>query len=691
MDNTNTNSIKTDKIRHIIRNVIYNLFKITTLKKDNITGEYVIDMKKMNQYHMKVYNIPIDDNNTLKLNKREYTLLLFRVIEQYIPSFSVNNVLYQAFIYNNKDFMISNNNHYKSHVNPSECNLDLNIERTLTYLSDTYTMYILISIQDLTNVYVEFRKYLDNLFNDTNTVNNYMVLLEKNKSGSFYIKGYNYTKYKASISNNIFTTDNDDTIYIFMLFYTFMIRQCKYNILFSNLSVELFDKINKKVVAHRNKLFLQKSYDGNTLTEINAFQYEPYGSNDGISFAEMNIESFYTMLSNKMNSLKSNPKYKDVININFDTRTATCNIGVQKIAESVNDEFCTIYSTFWFHCMLNTLSMIYSHDNMITSKQHLINKSNQTTEMLSTVPIKDWIRMIDEEITGLKKTYKMKYDKKKYSIKELIIIRKDMMYEDYNNNKNIFHSKKINFKMYCDKLVSIFNKYHKETDKIDINTFMKYYVEMLSEWKHVNNIDIIINNIDKLRNNEYFSIFVNYVMYLFEIVHNNNYLTKNEFDILNNFANDKTLMKTLAVMYKYNVFQNNKLKGQELDEHTEYQKELKERNDYLKTIENTDTNLKQSDDKESIGDVVGHTVFMQMHKELDDETESFSKSCNEDDDCTKLNKNLYCDKTNMICNHNKKEITEECNNDDECYSGLCESYKSKHSGKTVKYCRKKKL
>ena len=77
-----------------------------------------------------------------------------------------------------------------------------------------------------------------------------------------------------------------------------------------------------------------------------------------------------------------------------------------------------------------------------------------------------------------------------------------------------------------------------------------------------------------------------------------------------------------------------------------------------------------------------------MLDELNEETESFQIDCESDNDCKSTNTNLKCSENN-ICTHDKLEITEKCERDDDCYSGYCKESKHKKTGETVKYCRKK--
>lgn len=92
-----------------------------TIKDEN---EY-FDIEKLNDYFNTEYYITKDKskNEYYYLNKKEYVLLLFRVIEHMIPDISINDVFFRDF-YNKNLSILSKDNQY---LEPIYCNLDIKI------------------------------------------------------------------------------------------------------------------------------------------------------------------------------------------------------------------------------------------------------------------------------------------------------------------------------------------------------------------------------------------------------------------------------------------------------------------------------------------------------------------------------------------------------------------------------------
>lgn len=180
-------------------------------------------------------------------------------------------------------------------------------------------------------------------------------------------------------------------------------------------------------------------------------------------------------------------------------------------------------------------------------------------------------------------------------------------------------------------------------------------------------------NLYKLTEVEYYNIFVNYCYLLFELSYNNNYMSKKDFDYLNNFLNKPEFINLITENYNENIYYKTPDNIDKI-----YEKELKERNDlYTKNLKN-DT---------SISEIIGNVEFENIMNELEDETQSFQVRCKTDVQCKKINSNLYC--KDEICNHDKFEIGEKCKDDNDCYSNFCKESKNKKTNESVRYCRKK--
>jgi hypothetical protein len=150
-------------------------------------------------------------------------------------------------------------------------------------------------------------------------------------------------------------------------------------------------------------------------------------------------------------------------------------------------------------------------------------------------------------------------------------------------------------------------------------------------------------------------------------------MSKKDFEYLNNFLNKPEFINLITENYDENIYYK---KQDNIDKN--YEKELKERNElYSKNFKN-DT---------IIPEIIGNVEFKNMIDELKEETNSYQVSCNTDNDCKKYNSNLYCN--DKLCNHDKLEISEKCNKDDDCYSNYCKESKNKKTNENVRYCRKK--
>jgi len=664
-------------IKKIIRNIINSYAKKTILKYDYDSKKYVLDIKKLHEYFNSNYYIPIDDNGkTIVLDKRDYTLLLFRTVEQFLPSFNINNALYNSLLQN-----IKINNSLSEHIDPSDCNIDIRVTLNKNTVGEYHEIIISLPENDSDKILNNFEKYLKNN-HDNILVNRYMGLLNKMKKKAFSVENYFSLRYYLNIDTN-----DKSTCYVFISLLTFLILSCKTNYIFSNLGLELNDTIKKTRGLHRNKLFFQKEYDtNNNIIKINAFHYEPHGTTSGFSLNQMKIEKVYNRLNDIINKLKQDNIYKNIYNINFNINKTSCPIGVQTITAKEDVGYCSIFSTFWFNIFINTLINISAYDNFIKYKKNLNNNIK-----LSNIPISDWIHLIDSEIIEFKKYYDVSYDDNKYDLEYILTLKKYMFIEDYSKHKYYFmdyyqiNNEQTFYETIKNKMLS---KY--KNNKITIETFLNYYENILNEYgSKSNEIKDIIKNMHKLKTAEYFNIFVIYAHNLFEIAYKNDYFSQDELKQLNNFLNDPKLIeyiKDFIFPHKIKTISNINLTN--IQEEYEYKKEYEQRKKYIEKSNNRNNkiNIKEY----NIPQIIGNKEFENMMNEQEDERNKILKNnCYTDQTCKNINKNLYCDYKTKLCTHNKMSIGEDCIEDKDCLSEYCKETKNSKLGITVKYCRNK--
>lgn len=523
---------------NVIKNIIGDIVN-KYLNKNN-----VLDVNKIKEYQNITYRITQNDNNKcLTFNKKEYILLLNRIIEYISTDVSINKILYTN-TYNDIDI----NDLYN----------DICLElKYYKYNKNIYNNEIFFSIiipEKYNNLILnKYKEYLLS-FNHNDIVNKYMNLLNKNCVVKEDIIGYKKFKYSFDLNSQIENEsdendkndennenendededDEDDekyTEYLIINLLLFCINNCKLNHVFYNMALILRDhtsNINKPVIdSHRNKILFYK-HDSNT---IKAFQYDPHGNTNSFSKDDMNISILYKLLNDKIKYFSI--IHKDLIPINFDIDISMCTDGPQYYVKSEDIGYCTIFSTFWFDIFLRILK----------------------TNVLSNIPIENWIGLIDEEIISLKNNYIVRYSNDLFDINDILSTFVYIFKEDFKLNKIFFNKKEIhNEKQYIDmitnRILTKFNKEFNKDKKININMVYDYYHCVLDEYVS-DDKDILINIKSKrfkLKELEYFSIFVNYAYDLFEQIYTNKHNKVN----LNNF--NKFITDPNFLIYLYYTF-----------------------------------------------------------------------------------------------------------------------------------------
>jgi len=546
--------IKLNEVQYIIRNTIHNIMKKQIYKPEieidpetnekNTVYKY-LDMDKMESYQYKSYYLPYDYiNKYLKLNKKEYYLLLFRIIQVYVEGYKINDALYDMYL-NKEEKLTSLSNLFYENKKYEKIGEKCNLNNVVNILDNTKKVEfgVVIQVNEEKEIFEKFKNYYLKIHNSLDDYNKYYKILDNMK---FTLPTHVVTRNNIYYLNNI--EMNDEEYFILFTFFTFLILNCKKNNLFINFA--LYDNSNPNAnsdSAHKNMLFLQKKYDlFYRINEINIYHYEPHGTESGFSYKEMDIENIYEKISKRIKILKNNLLYnKFLININFIPKKAVCKLGAQALTASEDIGYCMIFSTFWYNCFLNVLDNINQYDNKYSYKLNFLDK-------LSNIPVEEWINEIDYNIT-LYKEFEVKYPQTEYEINKLLSLMKYVIIEDFKSLKNNLNIKSVNtsenFYNYIKKqiLYSIRNN-NKKTFKIE-DFFEMYYEELKKLNLNSNLLDSIKNKKNKLKTAEYFSIFVNFAKNLYKMLSYNNredidkYINKDDRKNISNYIVNDTFFE----------------------------------------------------------------------------------------------------------------------------------------------------
>ena len=710
---------KLEKIKKIIKITINKIVDKQLNKKniiENKNGEYIVeesfDIDKINEYFKNEYYIPYDDKKHFKLNKKEYILTLFRHIEQYIPTSNINNILIEELISEKNSIISTKNCHFIIEFEYIK-NLDSN--------KDEQNMYILVPLKYSHVLVNEYIKYLLNYYKNEDEISHFIKLLVKNHDVSNYMENYNFSRFKLDIN-----TVDLDLKFVILSFFIFLVKYCDKKYLFYSLDLSFKDKTQESQIngEHRNGLFIKKNYSNNKLTSIDIFHYEPHGTKPrtGISFSydKFEVDEYYKKIDSIIDSLKQNTMYNNfLVDINFNSKEAVCEIGIQSVSREEDIGYCTIFSSFWVYSFINILNTINKYDNKFL-------------ENLSDVPIKDWIKEIDIAISSIKDNYNIKYSKEiKYKFKDIYMLKnqnieediiyiksklpnyEDLTYDIDDKFEELLNRMKDNMHI----LITI-DEFYDEYYKI-LDNFYNFYIELIKDFKekdiYINILNKLIKNIKskkyKLNTLEHFSIFINYAYNLFEKMHNpiDEYKkkfpeeNKENIKILNEFINDDNFIKLIDRIMKKNlvniednnssaIFNLKYNKNIEKDKEDKNNKNNKNIGDLLSYVYDSKKIYSEDEEQKRTKDLEW------LKKEQEEESNKIYEKCGKKEHiCKQINPKLKCEfdeiTNEKICKppDNVKTIGEQCDVNKDCLTDYCKKYKKIVNGKekNVGICRKK--
>lgn len=661
----------------------------------------IYNLSSINDLQYKKYYFPknISKNEYYEDRKDQFALELFRFVENSIPSYSVCNTLFS--IYNKNENLVSvfSENFYKENkdffMKTEYCSFDVLIDKN----SNIFMFKIPKSKH--TELLDDFKQYYLNLNNNSSQFNyiisklNSKIMKRGPNESIYYYFDYNDT------DNNIFEIEN---AYAFFVFFNFIINKCDNNFIYCNLSM----KYNKE--GHRNKLFLQKINDSKLgkLDKINVYHYEPHGKEQGYSFFVIEIEKIYNKLSFIVDTVIKNkdPSQIFISKISFNTQSASCLVGPQALVGDVDIGYCTVFSTFWYNCLLNVVDIINFFDKK--NKDNYI--KSKLRRKLSDVPIEKWIHKIDVAITNIKDNFKINYPEKQYKISEIVKNRNYMIIDDYDLIENYIDKNYIpDLQNYITKLYKFVLKNYNNDEKITFTDFLKNYLSFIKTIIQKNipldSQNEIINkikyNFNRMRTLDYYNLFVSYCLNIYDLVNITEYVSsEDKKEITNAFMNYSekivsssqhgnivvlpNFRQTTDSDYAEYIKKINQLEA----ETQQYQQQLK------RGIAPEFTLLETKRKKEvNIIEEYGKDDYEQMMEEQKEEFENIpenirKKNCKSDLQCIyykngKKHSNMKCE--DELCVPSKDLIGTLCQKDDECMSEYCDNtHKSK-----LRFCRKK--
>lgn len=662
------------------------------------------NLKLINDIQYKKYYFPkdISINEYYEDRKDQFALELFRFVEHSIPSYSVSNTLFS--IYNKNENLVSvfGENFYKANKDyfreTEFCTMNIVV------YSEHNTFIIQIPKSKEIELLNNFEKYylkLNNNLPDFNNIKNRLKTAnvysgKPNEIVYYYINYFDY-----NIMNQF---DVEDT-YAFFIFFYFIINTCNNNFMYCNLDMQ------SKTDAHRNKLFLQKIHEPRygKLDLVNIYHYEPHGKNQGFSFQTINIEQIYEKISYMVRETIriKDPKQVFLSKISFNTQSASCLIGPQTLTADVDIGYCSVFSTFWYNCLLNVIDIINFFDNK--NQDNYIR--SKLRRKLSDVPIENWIRKIDIAITNIKYNFKINYPQKKiYKISEIVKNRTYMIIDDYDFVKNYINKLYIpDPNEYVNKLNNFMLQKYNRDEEITFSDFLQDYllfierilIKNISQQEKINILNKIQNDFNKMRTLDYYNLFVCYALNIYDLVNKTEYVSdEDKKEITNafmNYSKDIVSKSQHGNIVKIPV----RIKTSDIDY-----------NDYIKKINQLESETKQYEEQLKRGVAPEFTLLETKRRKevniieeyggddydnmMEEQREEFEnipenirkKYCKTDSQCIyykdgKRQSNLKCE--DELCVPAKDVIGTLCQRDDDCMSGYCDNtHKSK-----LRFCRKK--
>jgi len=660
------------------------------------------NLKLMNDIQYKKYYFPkdISKNEYYEDNKDQFALELFRFIEHSIPSYSVANTLFS--IYNKNENLVSvfGENFYKAnkeYFKETEfCTMSIVIfNEQNSFIIQIPKSKEIELLNNFEKYYLKLNNNLSNYKNIKNRLKSVNVYSGKpNEIVYYYINYYDY---------NIMNQFDIDDAYAFFIFFYFIINTCNNNFMYCNLDMQT------KTDAHRNKLFLQKIHEPiyGKVDMVNIYHYEPHGKNQGFSFQTINIEKIYDKISYMVTETIRIKDTNQVFlsKISFNTQSASCLIGPQTLTGEVDIGYCTVFSTFWYNCLLNIIDIINFFDNK--NEDNYI--KSKLRRKLSDVPIENWIRKIDIAITNIKYNFKINYPQKKYKISEIIKNRRYMLIDDcdfltnyinhlYISNPNYYINKLNNF---------ILQKYNKD-EEITFSDFLQDYIHFIEKILLKNITQQEKNNIlnkiqidfNKMKTLDYYNLFVCYALNIYDLVNKTEYVSdEDKKEITNAFMNySKDIVSSSQhgnIVILPNIRQTTDSDYIDyIKKLNELESETKQYKEQLKRGIAPEFTLLETKRKKEVNIIeeYGKDGYDKMMEEQKEEFENIpenirNKDCKSDSQCIyykngKKYSNLKCE--DELCVPAKDTIGTLCQRNEDCMSGYCDnSHKSK-----LRFCRK---
>ena len=667
------------------------------------------NLKLMNDIQYKKYYFPkdISINEYYEDSKDQFALELFRFVEHSIPSYSVSNTLFSIYNKNKNLVSVFGENFYKANKDyfreTEFCTMNIVV------YSEHNTFIIQIPKSKEIELLNNFEKYylkLNNNLSNFNSIKNRLKTAnvysgKPNEVVYYYINYFDY-----NIMNQF---DVDDT-YAFFIFFYFIINTCNNNFMYCNLDMQ------HQTDAHRNKLFLQKIHEPRygKLDLVNIYHYEPHGKNQGFSFQTINIEQIYKKISYMVRETIriKDPNQVFLSKISFHTQSASCLIGPQTLTADVDIGYCSVFSTFWYNCLLNVIDIINFFDNK--NQDNYI--KSKLRRKLSDVPIENWIRKIDIAITNIKYNFKINYPQKKYKIPEIIKNRTYMIIDDYNFVENYINKLYIpDPNEYVNKLNNFMLQKYNKNEEITFSDFLQDYlrfiekilIKNISQQEKINILNQIQNDFNKMRTLDYYNLFVCYALNIYDLVNKTEYVSdEDKKEITNAFMNySKDIVSKSQHGNIVKIPIRIKTTGSGDPSDIDY-------NDYIKKINQLESETKQYEEQLKRGiapestlletkrrkevniiEEYGRDDYDEMMEEQREEFENIpenirKKDCKTNSQCVyykdgKRQSNLKCE--DELCVPTKDVIGTLCQRDDDCMSDYCDNtHKSK-----LRFCRKK--
>uniref|UniRef100_A0A6C0I5I5 Uncharacterized protein n=1 Tax=viral metagenome TaxID=1070528 RepID=A0A6C0I5I5_9ZZZZ len=671
-----------DFINKLVRGVVYNLIKKQIYKKeidvDNRTVQYVYDIDTLMDIQYKKYYYPTDkEDEFYEMNKDEYCLAMFRLINFESYGINISDILQRMMINTKDNISFINSVNYK--LTKEEIN-------EINYCSYALTMFKEYDVntkqekKKKINIHIPkqkfdviLRQYEENIklnyqdyyrkYIESGKINILEALLynEQNQSYhtnsriSFYLY---YEDYKINNKTKIKKDKYFKYIgFIFFSFLLFMLKLCKHNyitmstgILLANVDNTKVDKIQSQ--SHANMIIFQITKND----KVVGIQYEPHGTKDGFSYDTFKISEYFDVI-NKY-SIQCKEIDGDFPEFVIKEKVAVCPIGIQSsnIIGNYDIGYCSIFSLFWYNCFLDIIQNI----------KRIENKYNINT--LSNIDIQLWINYIDHYMTNSKNNIILKHGDTKYDYNILLNVYQSVFKEHYKKYK-IF--KVVDSYSEYSEMINMYfeDEFIDGVEHITISEFIDMYYDnvllvLLRKQLKLNN-DIIINTSDnryKMNNIEYYNIFVNYAYNMISYIMSSPYLEK-ERELLNKYSQKNTFI---------NILKDNKnVKIVKKSKDTEYKTEKDIYDYYLEDYDEMYGNLEYNKEHKEHASEQMNEIEELIYNLPKKYRKKIGEECTTNKDC---GNKLVCDEYNQCnINYNKKLIGDECEEDDDCYSEYCDN------------------